>query len=209
MENKKQGCLAGSALIVASDQVLGRWLSRQLNLAHGVAEVSVASEVRQAQELLSHSPPDLILIDICTQSFDSVLALIKEFKRLQPSRRCIVTTLYDDTDELLLALSAGADSYVNMNASDADFSRQLQYAVLDRPHLSPKLARRLIDEFGVQYTETSALTNDEISVLKLAASGQNLQHSAQNLALSYEGIAQTVKAIYLKRAAQQAQRVAV
>uniref|UniRef100_UPI003564F062 hypothetical protein n=1 Tax=Zhongshania sp. TaxID=1971902 RepID=UPI003564F062 len=147
--------------------------------------------------------PDLLLIDLCTLSLDAVRSLIAKAKKLQAPRRCIVATLYDDSDELLSALRAGADAYVSLDQDDAVFIQQLQDAVSGRPRLSAKLARRLIDEFGLNYRDEISLAKDEISVLELAASGLGVKVSADNLEVGYEAIAKTVRAFYKKLHASQ------
>jgi len=196
VENSKQGCL--SVLAIESDSELCSWLSKQLELVYGVAEVRTVASVAAANALLTAWTPDLFVVDICTLPLDSVLPLITRIKRSQPRQRCIVTTLYDDSDELLLSLRAGADGYVKIDEDDALFIQQLQNVVLGRPPLTAKLARRLISEFGLQYRDELALVNCEMSVLELVASGLSVKRSAQDLDMSYEAIANTVRGLYGK-----------
>lgn len=203
MNNSKQGCLNYKVLIIEADAGLCCWLSAQLSLVHGVAELRTAAGLAAAEAQLVTWSPDLLLIDLCTLSLDAVRSLIAKAKKLQAPRRCIVATLYDDSDELLSALRAGADAYVSLDQDDAVFIQQLQDAVSGRPRLSAKLARRLIDEFGLNYRDEISLAKDEISVLELAASGLGVKVSADNLEVGYEAIAKTVRAFYKKLHASQ------
>ena len=203
MNNSKQGCLNSKVLIIEADVGLCGWLSAQLNLVHGVAELRTVAGLAAAEEQLVTWSPDLLVIDICTLSLNSVRSIIAQAKNLTVPRRCIVATLYDDSDELLSALRAGADAYVSMDEDDAVFVQQLQDAVLGRSRLSAKLARRLISEFGLHYRDEISLAKDEISVLELAARGLGVKASADSLEVGYEVIAKTVKTLYQKLHAPQ------
>jgi two-component system nitrate/nitrite response regulator NarL len=203
MNNSKQGCLNSKVLIIEADVGLCGWLSAQLNLVHGVAELRTVAGLAAAEEQLVTWSPDLLVIDICTLSLNSVRSIITQAKNLAVPRRCIVATLYDDSDELLSALRAGADAYVSMDEDDAVFVQQLQDAVLGRSRLSAKLARRLIAEFGLHYRDEISLAKDEISVLELAARGLGVKASADSLEVGYEVIAKTVKTLYKKLHAPQ------
>jgi len=86
-----------------------------------------------------------------------VLPLISRIKCFQTQLRCIVTTLYDDSDELLASLRAGADGYVAID--DAVFVPQLQEVISGSPRLTTKLARRLIAEFGLRLVRSLASAN--------------------------------------------------
>ncbi|GAB3369212.1 response regulator transcription factor [Spongiibacter taiwanensis] len=186
-----------SILIVEDIPEVRHWLGGVADSAFHAAYVHLTDSVRGAEELMRSILPDLALIDIGLPD-GSGIDVIRRIKQLAPNSVCVVTTIFDDSENLFAALKAGADGYLLKDESEKDFSDRLKGIMRGQPPLSPSIARRMLtffrptDELGV------ALTEREKEVLSLIARGYSVKNCAELLGLSHHTVADYVKALYQK-----------
>lgn len=154
-----------------------------------VGEVTNGGEALESFRLLR---PDVTLMDIQMpgmSGIDAMLAIRAEF----PTARIVVLTAYRGDVQALRAFKAGAVGYLLKN--------MLRKELLDTIRIVHAGRRRIPDEIAKELGEHSledALTEREIEVLKMVASGTPNKVIACQLALAEPTVKSHLKNIFQK-----------
>lgn len=150
--------------------------------------VGEASDGCEAITLAEETKPDIILMDI-TMPVCSGLEATRQIKSFLPDTRIIILTISEAEADLFEAVKSGAQGYIQKDVNAADLVPALRRAVKGEALLSGLLAAKILDEFrktkGVSdQLETEPLTEREIEVLRLVASGLSNRQIAKALFLT-------------------------
>jgi DNA-binding NarL/FixJ family response regulator len=189
----------GAILVVEDDSRTRKWMCGAVT---GIVEagcVYEASTLAQAHMLISQHEFVLALLDIRLPDGSGV-DLLRTLKARAEPPRCIMATAYDDDENLLAALRAGADGYLLKSEPAERFAAQLTRILDDEPPLSPAVARRVMLFFHRQGANEGAvlLSPRETEVLRHLALGQSNKIIARELGLSVHTVGDYIKAVYRK-----------
>ena len=201
------------ALVIEDIVVTRDWLSGLLHTAFPNVGVYHAGDLRSAREWFSGHGGDgagtLALVDLGLPDGSGV-DLIREAQLSHPAAQMVVTTVYDDDKHLMLAMAAGAHSYLLKDRPEPELVELLRRIGQGEVAISPPMARRLMDHFRVHANfmtagaataardDAAALTNRETDVLAMIGRGLTLPEAGSALAISGQTVATHVKAIYRK-----------
>jgi DNA-binding NarL/FixJ family response regulator len=180
------------SVVIADDQTLVRSGFRALldaqeditvtgEAADGEAAVRVALDVR----------PDVVLMDIRMPGVDGLTATrrIVSDERLANVKVVILTTF--DLDEYVFeAIRSGANGFLVKDTEPEELLRAVRSVVAGDALLSPRVTRRLIEEFAIRAKEPEGvpdldlLTEREREVVGLVAEGLTNDEIAQRLIMS-------------------------
>jgi DNA-binding NarL/FixJ family response regulator len=144
--------------------------------------------VRQAHSL----KPDVILMDLRMPHMDGVAAITALTSQGVGSRVLVLTT-YDTDRYVLPAIEAGATGYLLKDAPRAELLRAVLAAARGEAVLSPSVASRLMSR-----VRTELLSQRELEVLELVASGATNREAAARLYLSEATVKTHLLNIYSK-----------
>lgn len=165
-------------------------------------------------KLSSLATVDLAVIDLGLPDGNGQ-DVIEAVRARWPEAQILVYTLFDDDGNLFDALKRGANGYLLKDDPPARLIRALTTIMEGEPPLSPKIARRMLQEFqartpapggAVAVTveepaedvggrpDDANLTRREVETLTLAAKGLRLPELARHL-----GVTRSTAATYLKR----------
>jgi DNA-binding NarL/FixJ family response regulator len=150
-----------------------------------------AEAVRMAEELL----PDVILMDLRMPGMDGVTA-ITELARRGVAARVLVLTTYDTDSHVLPAIEAGATGYLLKDAPRDELLRAVRAAARGESVLSPAVAARLMSR--VRSPGAGPLSQREIQVLELVASGTTNREAAARLFITEATVKSHLLNIYAK-----------
>jgi DNA-binding NarL/FixJ family response regulator len=150
-----------------------------------------AQAVRLAQELR----PDVILMDLRMPGMDGVAA-ITELARKGVAARVLVLTTYDTDSHVLPAIEAGATGYMLKDAPRAELLRAVRAAAHGEAVLSPAVAARLMSR--IRSPGASPLSQRELEVLELVASGTTNREAAARLFITEATVKTHLLNIYAK-----------
>jgi DNA-binding NarL/FixJ family response regulator len=131
--------------------------------------------------------PDVVLMDLRMPAMGGVEA-IRRLRDTLPDIRVLVLTTYDTESDVLPAIEAGATGYLLKDAPREDLIRAVRAAAAGQPVLAPSVAQRLMTRVqapAAAPTRTpDSLTDRELEVLRLVASGATNRESARQLFIS-------------------------
>src|SRR5262245_9974898 len=139
--------------------------------------VSRASDAATALSLARYQQPDLILLDIELAESNG-LDLVNQLRRICPDARIAVLTAHREREYLMSALRLGVHALLQKDMNGDAILAALR-KVLDGERVigEPQALTAVLYEFSqvLQHREREryGLTNQEVEILRLAASGLN------------------------------------
>jgi DNA-binding NarL/FixJ family response regulator len=179
-------------VVIADDQALVRAGFRALLDAQ--ADITVTGEAADgdaAVKLALELRPAVVLMDIRMPGVDGLAATrrIAEDERLGAVKVVILTTF--DLDEYVFeAIRSGANGFLVKDTEPADLVRAVRAVVAGDALLSPRVTRRLIEEFATRAKDPAGLpdlarlTDREREVVTLVAGGLTNDEIARRLIMS-------------------------
>jgi DNA-binding NarL/FixJ family response regulator len=180
-------------VLLADDQALIRAGFRMIIEAEpGMDVVGEAADGAQAVELCRTGRVDVVLMDIRMPHLDGIEATrrIGADERLAGVRVLVLTT-FDDDDNVIYALQAGASGFLGKNVAPADLVNAVRVVAAGEALLSPRatsgLIGRLVPHIRPQVSrppEFALVTEREKEILVLVAHGLSNDDIARRLHLS-------------------------
>jgi NarL family two-component system response regulator LiaR len=131
--------------------------------------------------------PDVVLMDLVMPGMDGLEA-IRQVAARHPGTRILVLTSFAGIDKILPAVKAGALGYLLKDTGPEVLVQAIRQVHNGNSMLHPAVARKLLENLaqpaGPGDSETDALTERELDVLKLVAQGQSNHEIADRLAIS-------------------------
>jgi DNA-binding NarL/FixJ family response regulator len=200
------------AILVVDDDPLVIAETREVLAAFQDARMLAAHTLAEARQLLRRHRVMLAIIDLALPDGDG-LELVAELssdagQAGRAPTRCLVRTVFDDDEQVLRALAAGAQGYL-VKGEPVPITRQRLAAVLrGEPVVSPAIARRLLHELvgrgrvvSTAHGTSSSddpLTTRERDVLTRIATGMTVIEVAEALGVSENTVKTHLKGVYRK-----------
>jgi DNA-binding NarL/FixJ family response regulator len=180
------------SVVIADDQALVRGGFRALlDAQDDITVVGEAANGDEALRLALELKPDVMLMDIRMPIVDGLVATrrIAEDPRLAAVKVVILTTF--DLDEYVFeAIRAGANGFLVKDTEPVELLRAVRAVVAGDALLSPRVTRRLIEEFASRAKNPAGLPNLDVltdrerEVVTLVAGGLNNDEVAKRLIMS-------------------------
>ena len=205
--HKMSGSSGGDKLTVllADDHHLFREGLRQLLEAmDDIDVVGEASNGEEAIRLARALDPRVILMDINMPVVDGIRAT-EAVTRYCPRTSVIVLTMFWEDDYAIQAVRAGAKGYLLKNARSEDVIRAVRLAANGGSAIDPSLAPVLLKEYHRMLTRSpedanrdGALTQRDVTLLRLLAAGYNNKQIANELNLAESTVKNNLSALFHK-----------
>ena len=178
---------AASIMLVDDHPLLRKGLRQLLTLSGEMEVVAEASNGKDAIKLASELDPDLILLDLNMQGMDG-LETLRHLRDEGVTSRIVILTVSDADDDVLSAISAGADGYLLKDMEPEDMLVQIERALSGKMVLSEAVTQVLATAIRNPTTKAAvgsdSLTQRELEILKLIAKGMSNKVIARELAIS-------------------------
>jgi len=159
---------------VIEDHALTRaGLRTALEAAGDIRVVAEAGDGISAEALIAETAPNVAIVDIGLPGRDGV-ALTRAIKTAVPATRVVILTMHELDDEVLAALSAGADAYCVKSSDPATVIDAVRIVAGGGAYFDSRIAHVVLRRLGAPAPVPSAdspLTPRELDVLRLIADG--------------------------------------
>ncbi len=167
-------------LVVDDHTIVRQGLVALLSSVAGLTVVADCGTGREAVRLASALRPHVVLLDLSLPDMDGV-EVLHELAEGVPHVRTVVLTMHSDPAYARPALRAGAAGYLIKGADIADLVVAIKEAMTGNTHLSPVVARLLVDSPA---SSGEQLSPREEEVLRLVAQGKTSREVGVLLAIS-------------------------
>lgn len=141
--------------------------------------VGMAATGEEAIELFKSCHPDVTLMDLRLRGMSGVEA-IKAIRRIDPSARVVVLTMYQGDEDIYRALQAGATTYLLKDTLADDLIQVIRDVKAGKqPSVSPEVQARLAER-----SVRPELTPRELEILTLISQGMQNKEIAASLGIS-------------------------
>jgi DNA-binding NarL/FixJ family response regulator len=178
-------------VLLCDDQALVRSGFRMILEARPDLEViGEAEDGLQAIEQARRTEPDVILMDVRMPNLDGVAATARIVESGSRTKVIVLTT-YDLDEYVFEAIRAGASGFLLKDVQPAQLVDAIRVVAAGDALLAPSVTRRLLDRFARSLADhepapdsLSSLTEREVEVLRLLASGLSNTELAERLFVS-------------------------
>ncbi|GAA4951190.1 DNA-binding NarL/FixJ family response regulator [Nonomuraea thailandensis] len=187
-------------VVVEDHPVFAEGLVALLTDLPGVEVAGVAATGEAAVELVARTLPDVVLMDLRLPGMDGVEATAR-ITAVHPRVAVLALTMMSDDATVLAALRAGARGYLLKEATPAEIARSLEAVADGQVVFSAAAGSRVLDALAsphVRPRPLPELTDRELEVLGLLATGLTNTAIAQRLFLSEKTVRNHVTNIFAK-----------
>jgi DNA-binding NarL/FixJ family response regulator len=170
-------------------------------------DIEVIADVESAEDLVElvwQTKPDLVLLDICMpqgNGLDAVPAVV----RINPETRVLVLTASDEQAEHVRALMLGAKGVVLKDSARQTLMQAIRTVCRGGFWIDPRMRRSVVGEAaqdeavgGHGVRGSGGLTDRELEIIRLVASGQKNREVSAALAISERTVKAHLQNIFQK-----------
>lgn len=192
-----------ATIMLVDDHPLFRSGLRQLiTLEEGLQVICEYSNGTDAIEGAVEHDPDLIILDLNMQGIDG-LETVRQMREKGVTSRVVMLTVSDNEDDVLNAISSGADGYLLKDMEPEDIVTNIKQAVLGQLALSDRLTKVLLQSCNkpkkpAQESPLKTLTSRELEILSLISKGMSNKLIAHELSITDSTVKVHVKNLLKK-----------
>ncbi|MRG45392.1 response regulator [Chitinophaga sp. SYP-B3965] len=177
-------------LVVADDhEIFLDGLALMLSRQENITLVGQAGDGRELLEIVAREKPDVVMTDIKMPRMDGITAT-REMIRLQPDARIIALSMFDEENQIVEMLEAGAKGYLLKNADKQEILDAIASVYEDRVYYckstSAKLAAMIAkSKFNpYKHKEQISFTEREQEIIQLICQQFTAQQIGDKIFLS-------------------------
>lgn len=163
-----------SIMLVDDHPLLRKGLRQLICLSDNLEVIAEASNGDDAIKLGVDLDPDLILLDLNMQGMDGLVTLSK-LRDEGVTSRIVMLTVSDADEDVLEAISRGADGYLLKDMEPEDLLEQIQRALQGKMVMSEAVTQVLANAIRKPHKQSisslESLTAREYEILQLIAKG--------------------------------------
>jgi len=174
-------------LLVDDHEVVRRGVRTYLETLPDFIVVGEASSGEEAVSMVQEYIPDVVLLDLIMPGMDGI-ETTRRIKKISPRTQVVVLTSFHDDAHIFPALKAGATSYVLKDMRMERLAEVVLKAYQGEVTLHPRVAARVLQNLRGENADDqqlfTELTERELDVLKLIASGLSNSQISEKLVIS-------------------------
>jgi DNA-binding NarL/FixJ family response regulator len=162
--------------------------------------VCVCASAEEAWRVLPRHEPEIVLMDIQLPKASGIECTAR-LKQLLPEVQIIMVTVYEDTDRIFKALSAGACGYILKRCPPEELVAAIREVRQGGAPMSREIARKVIGSFQPQQAaalDMAELSPREREILELLAQGFPNKEIADRVGVSDGTVRWHLRHVYEK-----------
>jgi DNA-binding NarL/FixJ family response regulator len=186
--------------IVDDDAGIRGTLSLLIRRAGGFALTGEFADARSALKELPKQLPDVVLMDINLPGMNGV-ECVRQLKQLLPQTQVMMLTVYEDTENIFNALTAGANGYMLKRTPSKELLEAISEVHRGGSPMTMHIARKVVQSLqqtALTAQPTENLSEREQQVLDHLSHGLMYKEIAEKLGISYETVHTYIRRIYEK-----------
>ena len=190
-----------SVSIVDDEKELRQSIATFINGSAGFRCIGSYDSAEAALRDLPTNKPDVVLMDINLGGMNGI-ECVQKLKTEAPGLLVIMLTVYEDTDQIFQALSAGATGYLLKRLSPSKLLQAIRDVHAGGSPMSSSIARKVVASFqkagSASAGNHTSLSPREHMVLDHLAKGFTYKEIADQLGISIDTIRTYLRRIYEK-----------
>jgi DNA-binding NarL/FixJ family response regulator len=174
-----------------------------VKLIDGAPGFRCVSQHPSAESALREIPkvyPEVVLMDINLPGLNGV-ECVRRLKQLIPEAQIVMLTVYNETEHIFDALTAGASGYLLKQTRPDDLLAAIRDVYEGGSPINSHIARKIVQSFQKVPTagdQTAVLSPRESEVLALLAKGYLYKEISEKIGVSFATVRTHVRHIYEK-----------
>ena len=185
--------------IVEDIREIKEGLELLIDSSEGFRCIKTYSNAEEAMADLPQINPDVVLMDITLPGINGIEA-VRSLKPKIPATQFIMSTVYEDDENIFESLKAGASGYLLKKTAPSKILESITEVYNGGSPMSSQIARKVIGSFQQKNSieDSSLLTQREKEILKLLARGLRYKEIAAELTISIDTVRTHTRHIYEK-----------
>ncbi|WP_136415125.1 MULTISPECIES: response regulator transcription factor [Oxalobacteraceae] len=177
-------------IIIADDHELIReGIKKIIRSSRDMRVVGEAGDVDGILALAAQHAPDIAILDIGLPGYDGLEGLA-EVRRRFPDMPVLILSMHPEERFAIRALKAGAAGYITKAMAAEELIKAIRKVMSGGSYVSPRLAELLALEVREPHDAAlhESLTDRELQVASLIASGKQIKQIAAELSISISSV---------------------
>lgn len=186
--------------IVDDEPDLREHIAGYIDAAPGFRCVCACASAEEALARLPQEPPDVVLMDINLGRMSGI-DCVRQLKPQVPKTQIVMLTVFEDTDKIFSALSAGASGYLLKRLAPAKLLEAIREVHEGGSPMSAPIARKVVQTLQAvppRADQNAELSPREREVLDGLAEGRAYKQIADHLGVSIHTVRNYIRRIYEK-----------
>jgi DNA-binding NarL/FixJ family response regulator len=190
-------------LLADDHQLMRQGVRRILESEPDIQVVGEASDGLEVQKMAADLQPDVILMDVSMGVVDGISAT-RQLLRQAPWLKIVMLTMHSHDGHLFQALQAGATGYILKTAGSDQVLNAVRAAAAGGSVIAPALAGKVLNEFRRMASKLDVedglgqLTETEMQILQLVASGRSNKEIATRMVLAESTVKNRLSVLFQK-----------
>lgn len=173
-------------ILIADDHTIVRKGIRQI-LAEEFTDAQI-EEVADANELITKvikGKWDIVISDLAMPG-KSGLEALQEIKQISPALPVLILSIHPEEQYAIRVLKAGAAGYLSKDTAPEELVNAVKRVLLGKKYITLSIAEKIADNFNQDADKKihENLSDRELNVFKMIASGMAVSEIAESLSLS-------------------------